>query len=209
MKTMLLRRRRHRRGNLVLLVLLPFITLVLAVFIPGPISARRYAEQRECYSMQKEIAGAVEMYLVDEGWTATSTTVTTPIVDEAFLHRLVEQGYLKSMPRDPGGPSSNTYVSLPPPVSGRLCCLRHGVIMVPDGVRVVPGSARRELEGMGVTDAALLTRALDEPTSEAAMRFSRHVLLALCFVWVVVLAKTIVDFVGGLVGRGGKETAPS
>ncbi len=73
-----------------------FIIIALAaISVPNFRAARERANVRACYANQKTIAGAVEMYNLDNNTLRTDVGLT-------FLDELVEGGYLQTIPRDPG-----------------------------------------------------------------------------------------------------------
>lgn len=80
----------------------------------------RYSRPRACFANQKTIAGAIEMYNLDHNCDVTEIT-------EELLDDLKEEGYLQSIPLDPGFPEdgSTSYFLF---TDGRICCLNHGFI---------------------------------------------------------------------------------
>lgn len=135
---------------------------------------------RACFANQKTLAGAIEMYSLD-----LDRRVTT--LDAGTLGELVANGYLQSLPVDPGTGRRDTYVHLAG-VGDGIFCLAHGAIR--PKVHGVP--ARQQLVDLGVTDPALLARALAGPAPAVPRRSDP---------WpVVALQATVLVLVGGTIG---------
>jgi len=98
---------------------------LVAVFLAGAITQaldhRQRANSRACYSNQKCIAGAIEMYDLDKNTKVTS-------LDPAMWKALRSGGYLQWIPPDPGeGPGSNPNYRFTPG-GNRVRCEVHGSI---------------------------------------------------------------------------------
>lgn len=107
---------------------------------------------RFCFSTQKTIAGAVEMYDLDFNENLQELT------PEAW-ETLVREGYLQSLPRDRAGDGDHTnYMLLDHPEVG-IACKVHGVIRVPEGTW---GRPRDQMIALGFRDPAFLARFHEE-----------------------------------------------
>ncbi|MBI4865034.1 MAG: hypothetical protein HY815_32965 [Candidatus Riflebacteria bacterium] len=79
------------------------------------------SNQRACFANQKVIAGAIEMYALDK-----NTKVTE--INRGLLDTLKKDGYLMSVPSDPGqGPDSSANYYMVPTGNG-VACKVHGDI---------------------------------------------------------------------------------
>lgn len=79
------------------------------------------SKTRPCYANQKTVIGAIEMYNLDKNTRRTT-------LDAAFFRDLHGQGYLTSVPQDPGagrGSSGNYRTTAD---GNGITCLRHGPI---------------------------------------------------------------------------------
>lgn len=137
------------------LVALALLAAVLAVPAPVLACGSRYSERaniRACFANQKTLAGAVEMWNLDKN-------VRVADLDPGLLAALKAEGYLQSIPNDPGfgAGTSDRYVLLPEGLDG-IACLAHGLIRGDQAL-----SARAQLEARGVRDPALLARAGTTP----------------------------------------------
>jgi competence protein ComGC len=112
------------------LVLTAAAGVLAAVAVPNFKHARDRANFRACYANQKTILGATEMYNLDKN---TKQKELTP----QFFQALKKDGYLQSIPSDPGqGPdSSASYYFTPRGEGGGIACKVHGSV---DGA--IPGS---------------------------------------------------------------------
>lgn len=103
----------------VCLGMIPVMGILAAIAIPNFAAARERANTRACFANQKTISGATEMYRLDKGLQADVD------FSPAFLQTLVKEGYLMSLPTDPGqgpGTTTNYYQSGPSVIS----CRHHG-----------------------------------------------------------------------------------
>jgi type II secretion system protein G len=101
-----------------LMIVIAIIGVLAAIAVPNFKRARERANTRACYANQKTIAGAVEMYNLDNNTIAG--------IDSGTCNQLVSAGYLQSMPSDPGGGAAFTYAA----ISGGngISCSTHGQI---------------------------------------------------------------------------------
>ena len=115
------RRRRLQGFTLIeLMIVIAIIGVLAAIAVPNFRRARERANQRACYANQKTIAGALEMYNLDNNTSITSLSATT-------LQSLKAQGYLQSIPQDPGkGQTSSSNYQLD--TNGDIYCSVHGPI---------------------------------------------------------------------------------
>ena len=75
------------------------------------------ARRRACYANQKVMTHALHLYLNDHGLKARD-------VDDSVLKKLVEEGYLTSVPTDPGsGKGSESHYKIE---GDRVLCSQHG-----------------------------------------------------------------------------------
>ncbi len=140
------------------------IGIVAAIAVPNFRRARDRANQRACFANQKTIAGAMEMYNLDNG------TNNLPL-DETLFDKLKAAGYLQRIPKDPGQGenTSHHYITVPTTDSRgqpdcRIFCTHHGFIQPPAG-STRKDSPRKQLEALGVTDEDILARAEDKLAS--------------------------------------------
>ncbi len=141
--------------------------LFLAVFTllaPPPASACRgaYPTHRACWANQKTLAGALEMYALD-------FNVQPKVFTPKLAQTLKDNGYLQSIPRDPGFrseankaghyqlienpfPEDKTYGN-----DRRIMCIKHGVITD----KWEKNRPRDFLIASGITDPALLRDAAE------------------------------------------------
>jgi len=117
--------RRFSGGFLVNCVILMSIFGVLsAIAVPNFKSARGRANIRACFANQKTIAGAIEMFNLDKNMNVGH-------IDASLLNKLVEEGYLQSVPSDPGqGASSSQNYRWVDDGNG-IECSQHGSISNP------------------------------------------------------------------------------
>ncbi len=110
------------RGMLTGLFIVLFILGGLAaIAVPNFRSARERANTRACFANQKTIAGAVEMYNLDNNCRRTD-------IGMQFMAELVKGGYLQCVPNDPGlGPNSGSNYFFTEDGNG-IGCRLHGTI---------------------------------------------------------------------------------
>lgn len=115
--------------------------------------SRHRANLRACFANQKTIAGAVEMYQLDYDVHQMPGGKLT----DANWEKLRSDGYLQSIPDDPGfGPGTRDHYLLVPGASNGIVCLEHGTIQPPEGTSRDPFA---QLVAMGVRDTKVLSRA--------------------------------------------------
>ncbi|MBI4865442.1 MAG: hypothetical protein HY816_00680 [Candidatus Wallbacteria bacterium] len=110
------------RGSLAAVAGCAVVVLGLsAIAVPNFRAARERSNTRACFANQKTIAGAVEMYNLDQNTCRKE-------LDAGFLAELVQQGYLQCIPSDPGqGPASGANYFTTPDGCG-IACRVHGAI---------------------------------------------------------------------------------
>ncbi len=116
-----------------LMIVIAIIGVLAAIAIPNFRQARAKSNTRACYTNQKTILGALEMYNLDYGQSLV-------IAGKATLDDLATKKYLQSSPKDPGCGDKDNYRS---DDKGVVWCLFHGTIdaTVPAGSSApVPGS---------------------------------------------------------------------
>lgn len=101
---------------------IPAVGALAAIAVPNFRRARRRASFRACYANQKTLAGAIEMYNLDYNLNVQK-------LDRALLEKLVSDGYLQSIPDDPGqgeGSWANYYLT---ETTNGIACKAHGDIL--------------------------------------------------------------------------------
>lgn len=130
----------------------------LALFASGTCEAcRHHSRSRSCHANMKTLAGAVEMYNLDNN---TSLVGKHPRrLDSVDQQKLVTGGYLQCPMTDPGTSpeSGQNYVLFPD--KPWVACLAHGVVGK-------TGTAREQFMEAGITDRGLLAASLDEEPPE-------------------------------------------
>ncbi len=96
------------------------IGMLAAISVPNFRKARARANSRSCYANQKTVAGALEMYNLDNNVSINQLT------DDVWQN-LRDQGYLQTIPDDPGfGSGTHHNYRLTP--EGDIYCTCHGGI---------------------------------------------------------------------------------
>jgi competence protein ComGC len=132
-KTMRIQRARGLPDMPISTLTLPLIGVAAAIAVPNFKGARDRANRRACYAYQKTYAGALEMYHLDH-------RDDVKVLDDAMRQKLVSEGYLMSIPVDPGqGPGSEGNYYFDEAVGNRVVCKMHGSIM-----GEVPGELPRD-----------------------------------------------------------------
>lgn len=104
------------------LVMTAVVGVLAAIAVPNFKAARQRANDRACFANQKTLVGATEMYNLDKN---TKVTQLTP----QFMQELKTNGYLQSVPQDPGqgaGTETNYYFTEQSP--NGIACRVHGSI---------------------------------------------------------------------------------
>ena len=102
------------------LIVLSIIGMLAAISVPNFRKARERANSRACYANQKTVAGALEMYNLDNN-------ASVPRLTDEVWRNLREQGYLQTVPDDPGfGSGSHHNYRLT--AEGDIYCTCHGGI---------------------------------------------------------------------------------
>ena len=73
-----------------IMIVVAIIGLLAAIAIPNFIRARETAQKNACIANQKQIQGAIQVWAIDTGASATAAVVKTEIVSN----------YLKSWPKE-------------------------------------------------------------------------------------------------------------
>lgn len=117
-----------------------------------PLHRMFQARARSCFANQKVLAGAIEMYNLDFN---TNVTDIRPEI-------LLREGYLRSIPVDPGyGEGSWRHYALTPQGVG-IFCTHHGSMGPPPGI-TADSTIRAQAEALGMTDPEFLRRCADLP----------------------------------------------
>ena len=134
------------------------VGIFAAIAVPNFKKARDRANMRACFANQKTLAGAMEMYNLDNN-------VADSELNEELLKSLKDNGYLQRIPDDPGQGKNTSDHYLKISYQGpdgkntwRMFCTHHGFIIPPSGT-TMRDSPRRQLEAMGISDSDILSRA--------------------------------------------------
>jgi competence protein ComGC len=123
----------------------PLVGALAAVAVPNFRAARLRANQRACFANQKTLAGATEMYNLDNN---TDVKELTP----KFLKQLQQGGYMMSIPSDPGqGKGSRENYYLVHGGNDYIACKVHGSISgETPGSQPAPPPAAKGSAGPGI-----------------------------------------------------------
>lgn len=118
------RKPRTRRSGFTLIeimIVIAIIGVLASIAVPSFQEARKRSNQRACYANQKVVIGALVQYNLD-----FNTSYDT---DPIEFGKLASEGYLQSIPQDPGGGvGSHTRYKLDPAVEDSIYCTQHGPI---------------------------------------------------------------------------------
>ncbi len=103
-----------------LMIVIAIIGVLAAIAVPNFKAARERANTRACYANQKTIAGALEMYNLDN-----NTKIDK--LDDSVGGDLVKGGYLQSLVDDPGS-GGKTFGKYKLGTGGLVYCEVHGAI---------------------------------------------------------------------------------
>ncbi|MGM0600790.1 MAG: competence type IV pilus major pilin ComGC [Candidatus Rifleibacteriota bacterium] len=102
--------------------LIPVATvgILAAIAIPNFRKARGTARKTACFANQRVLLGATEMWNMDHPEMQTT-------LDKAFIEKLVEEGYLRSVPTCPAGGTYSSTGDLST-ADGEITCSEHGPV---------------------------------------------------------------------------------
>ena len=110
-------------GLFFVMIMVAVMGIIAAIVVPNFVKARNQAVTRACYTNQKLLTGATEMYLLDKNKKREDVGEMTP----AFIRELQAAKYLNTIPQDPGqGPGSESHYRFGP--DGNVTCTIHGAI---------------------------------------------------------------------------------
>ncbi len=110
------------------MIVIAIIGVLAAIAVPNFQRARRRANTRACYANIKTIAGAIEMYNLDNNLNAA-------LGKDVTLEDLAKDGYLQSVPVCPSTNKSADYLQ---DGDGICYCKNHGSIQMVDGADKYP-----------------------------------------------------------------------
>lgn len=134
----------------------PMIGVVAAIAVPNFRAARQRANRRACFANQKTLAGATEMYNLDNN---TDVKELTP----KLLESLKSEGYLRSIPQDPGkGEGSSDHYYLLQGKKDVIACKVHGSISgdIPGEAPPPPPAPKSPMGGAAPTLTGMIKRFL-------------------------------------------------
>lgn len=115
------RRRRAGFTLIEIMIVIAIIGVLAAIAVPSFQQARKRSNQRACYANQKVVIGALVQYNLDFN--------TSYVTDPIEFGKLASEGYLQTIPEDPGGgPGSHVNYKLDPAVQDSIYCSQHGPI---------------------------------------------------------------------------------
>ena len=121
-------KRNARRGFTLieLMIVIAIIGVLAAIAVPNFKAARERANMRACMANQKTITGALEMYNLDKNKSEKK-------IDAGVLGNLKTDGYLQSIPIDPGSGKQPGEGYKWDDKEGSVICDIHGSIAAPKG----------------------------------------------------------------------------
>ncbi len=102
------------------MIVIAIIGVLAAIAVPNFQRARAHANEKACYANQKVIVGALVQYNLDKNESYDTNPIDWSI--------LLEGGYLKHLPSDPGAGSGDTSANyqLSSSVKDTIECVVHG-----------------------------------------------------------------------------------
>ena len=114
-----------------LMIVIAIIGVLAAIAVPNFKAAREKANTKACWANQKTLAGALEMYNLDNNAQLAK-------VDQTTCTELKNGGYIQDIPQDPGGEGQWNYEM---DDKGNLKCKKHGAIGTRTGQNAQGGAA--------------------------------------------------------------------